>query len=141
MKLLRRVLLFFLIISPSLRAEMETQIMKQPIVVVETNLGAVEITLMPDVAPKTCENFLGLVGKKYYDGIIFHRIIKNFMIQGGDPTGTGAGGNPSGGKALPMNASQQLNLTNQVYSPWQIEAPIPMGANSLSRQPLPLGLT
>ena len=100
MKLLRRVLLFFLIISPSLRAEMETQIMKQPIVVVETNLGAVEITLMPDVAPKTCENFLGLVGKKYYDGIIFHRIIKNFMIQGGDPTGTGAGGESIWGKSF-----------------------------------------
>jgi peptidylprolyl isomerase len=44
------------------------------------------------VAPKACENFEGLVKKGYYDGITFHRIIKNFMIQGGDPTGTGRGG-------------------------------------------------
>jgi peptidylprolyl isomerase len=50
------------------------------------------VTLFPDVAPKTVENFLGLTDKKKYDGLIFHRIIKNFMIQGGDPTGTGRGG-------------------------------------------------
>ena len=64
----------------------------QPVVVFETTVGNIELTLKPDVAPKTCENFIGLVQKHYYDGIIFHRIIKSFMIQGGDPTGTGAGG-------------------------------------------------
>jgi peptidylprolyl isomerase len=64
----------------------------QSVVVFETNLGNIELTLKPDIAPKTCENFVGLVQKHYYDGIIFHRIIKNFMIQGGDPTGTGSGG-------------------------------------------------
>lgn len=62
------------------------------IVVLETNQGPIEVKLMPDVAPKTCENFTSLIEKKYYDGIIFHRVIKNFMIQGGDPTGTGRGG-------------------------------------------------
>ena len=62
------------------------------IVVLETNQGLIEIKLMPDVAPKACENFIGLIQKGYYDGIIFHRVIKNFMIQGGDPTGTGTGG-------------------------------------------------
>ncbi|MBU1999236.1 MAG: peptidylprolyl isomerase [Candidatus Omnitrophota bacterium] len=61
-------------------------------VVLETNQGIIEIELMPDVAPKTCENFRGLIEKGYYDGIIFHRVIKKFMIQGGDPTGTGRGG-------------------------------------------------
>lgn len=61
-------------------------------VVLETNQGLIEIKLMPDVAPKACENFIGLIQKGYYDGIIFHRVIKNFMIQGGDPTGTGTGG-------------------------------------------------
>ena len=64
----------------------------EPIIVLETNQGNIEIKLWPTVAPKTCENFLGLLGKKYYDGIIFHRVIKNFMLQGGDPTGTGRGG-------------------------------------------------
>ena len=78
----------------------ETSLMKHPVVVFETNLGNFEITLKPDIAPKTCENFLGLVAKGYYNGIIFHRVIKNFMIQGGDPTGTGAGGESIWGKAF-----------------------------------------
>jgi peptidylprolyl isomerase len=64
----------------------------QSIVVFETNQGNVEIKLYPEVAPKTCENFIGLVNKGYYNGLIFHRVIKGFMIQGGDPTGTGRGG-------------------------------------------------
>jgi len=76
----------------------ENQVVKNSVVVIETNLGNVEVTLMPQVAPKACENFLGLVEKKYYDGVVFHRIIKNFMIQGGDPTGTGAGGSSFWGK-------------------------------------------
>lgn len=66
--------------------------MKRPVVVFETTKGNFEVTLFPDVAPKTVENFLGLASKKYYDGQIFHRVIKQFMIQGGDPTGTGRGG-------------------------------------------------
>ncbi len=57
-----------------------------------TNEGTIQLKLFPDVAPKACENFLELVKKGYYDGLIFHRVIKNFMIQGGDPTGTGTGG-------------------------------------------------
>ena len=67
-------------------------------VVLETNQGNIELKLMPDVAPKTCENFQGLVEKGYYNGLIFHRCIKGFMIQGGDPTGTGAGGESMWGK-------------------------------------------
>lgn len=63
-----------------------------PIVVLETNKGNIEVQLYPDVAPKACENFIGLVKKRYYNGIIFHRVIPGFMIQGGDPTGTGQGG-------------------------------------------------
>lgn len=66
--------------------------MKEESVVLETNQGTIEIKLMPDVAPKACENFIGLVKEGYYDGIIFHRVIKDFMIQGGDPSGTGRGG-------------------------------------------------
>ncbi|MEI8300148.1 MAG: peptidylprolyl isomerase [Chlamydiota bacterium] len=63
-----------------------------PIIVMETTEGTIEITLKPQIAPKACENFIKLAEKKYYDGIIFHRVIKQFMIQGGDPKGTGTGG-------------------------------------------------
>ena len=61
-------------------------------IVLETTQGVIVVELMPDVAPKACENFVGLVQKGYYNGSIFHRVIKDFMIQGGDPTGTGRGG-------------------------------------------------
>jgi len=61
-------------------------------VVFETNQGIIVFKLFPEIAPKTVENFVGLVKKGYYDGIIFHRVIKDFMVQGGDPTGTGRGG-------------------------------------------------
>ena len=57
-----------------------------------TSLGDLNIELHCDVVPKTCENFLALIEGRYYDDVIFHRLIKNFMIQGGDPTGTGKGG-------------------------------------------------
>ena len=57
-----------------------------------TNLGAIEIELFDEDAPKTVSNFKELSGKGFYDGVIFHRVIKDFMIQGGDPTGTGTGG-------------------------------------------------
>ena len=66
--------------------------MAKPVVVLETNQGNIELQLFSDVAPKTVENFVGLVNKEYYNGIIFHRVIAGFMIQGGDPTGTGMGG-------------------------------------------------
>ncbi|MDD4894534.1 MAG: peptidylprolyl isomerase [Candidatus Omnitrophica bacterium] len=74
--------------------------MDNNIVVLETTQGVIEIRLMPDVAPKACENFTKLVEKGYYNGLIFHRVIKNFMIQGGDPTGTGAGGQSVWGVAF-----------------------------------------
>ena len=84
--------------------------MKSTVVLLETNLGNVEITLMPDVAPKTCENFLGLINKHYYDGLIFHRIIKSFMIQGGDPTGTGSGGASLWGKEFSDECSPSVKF-------------------------------
>lgn len=64
----------------------------------ETTQGMIELEFKPDIAPKACENIMKLAEKGYYDGIVFHRIIKKFMIQGGDPTGTGAGGESIWGK-------------------------------------------
>ncbi len=58
----------------------------------KTNMGEFVAEMFEDKAPKTTENFISLVEKKFYDGIIFHRVIDGFMIQGGDPTGTGMGG-------------------------------------------------
>jgi cyclophilin family peptidyl-prolyl cis-trans isomerase len=60
--------------------------------VIKTNKGTIRIELLESDAPKTTENFRLLAEKGYYDGVIFHRVIKGFMIQGGDPTGTGRGG-------------------------------------------------
>ncbi|MDO8634282.1 MAG: peptidylprolyl isomerase [archaeon] len=72
--------------------------MGKKIIVIETSKGKIEARLFVDVAPKACENFVGLAEKGYYNGTIFHRVIKGFMIQGGDPTGTGTGGQSIWGK-------------------------------------------
>lgn len=82
----------------------------QPIMVMETTEGVIEITLKPSVAPKACENFMKLAEKKYYDGLIFHRIIKDFMIQGGDPKGTGTGGESIWGKPFEDEFSSSLKF-------------------------------
>lgn len=82
--MIRKILSILLLISSFVFAN--------DIVVLKTNQGDIELQLYPKVAPKACENFETLVKRGYYDGIIFHRVIKNFMIQGGDPTGTGRGG-------------------------------------------------
>ena len=60
--------------------------------VLHTNHGDITVELFDEEAPKTVENFKKLAGDKFYEGVIFHRVIKDFMIQGGDPTGTGRGG-------------------------------------------------
>ncbi len=58
----------------------------------QTNHGSIELELFDDEAPKTVQNFVKLARDGFYDGVIFHRVIQDFMIQGGDPTGTGSGG-------------------------------------------------
>lgn len=83
---------------------------KKPIVVLETNQGAITIALKPDVAPKAVENFLKLAQRDYYNNVIFHRVIKNFMIQGGDPTGTGRGGESVWGKPFEDEVSPTVKF-------------------------------
>lgn len=83
---------------------------KESTVIFETNQGIIGIKLFPEIAPKTCENFIGLVNKGYYDGIIFHRVIENFMIQGGDPTGTGRGGESIWGSPFEDEVSPDLKF-------------------------------
>ena len=58
------------------------------VAIMETSLGTIKIKLFVKETPKTCANFIALANKSYYEGIIFHRVIRDFMIQGGDPTGT-----------------------------------------------------
>ena len=70
------------------------------IAVMETSMGTIELELFAKEAPKTVKNFVGLAQKGYYKGTIFHRVIDNFMIQGGDPTGTGTGGESIYGKTF-----------------------------------------
>jgi peptidyl-prolyl cis-trans isomerase B (cyclophilin B) len=70
----------------SLAAEEKSMANVNPVVVMETSEGAIKIELWPDKAPKTVENFLSYVDEKFYDGTIFHRVIENFMIQGGGMT-------------------------------------------------------
>lgn len=66
---------------------------KNPVVTIEMENGdTIKLELYPEVAPNTVNNFVTLVNKGYYDGLIFHRVINGFMIQGGDPNGTGTGG-------------------------------------------------
>jgi len=80
--------------------DMKSDNAKKEIMVIETSMGTIEVELFRSDAPKTVENFVQLAAKKYYDGIIFHRVIDNFMIQGGDPTGTGTGGESIYGKGF-----------------------------------------
>ena len=72
--------------------EMQIDTNKTYMVEIETNKGVIELELYPKHAPKTVNNFVFLAREEFYDGISFHRVISNFMIQGGDPTGTGGGG-------------------------------------------------
>ena len=79
--------------------------------VLQTNMGAIRFELLETDAPKTTENFITLAERGYYDGIIFHRVIKGFMIQGGDPTGTGRGGESAWGGRF----NDEIKSSSPVY--------------------------
>ena len=80
------------------------------VVTVETSQGTFELGLYPALAPKACENFMRLAEKKYYDGILFHRVIRDFMIQGGDPTASGRGGQSIWGKPFEDEVKQEVSF-------------------------------
>ena len=79
--------------------------------VIKTNLGTIKFELLEEEAPKTTENFRTLAERGYYDGVIFHRIIKGFMIQGGDPLGMGVGGESAWGGTF----KDEINSQSEVY--------------------------
>ena len=87
---MKKIFLFIFSLSVLLQAN--------PIATIKTNKGDIKVELRADLAPKAVENFVKHSKDGYYDGTIFHRVIKNFMIQGGDPTGTGRGGQSIWGK-------------------------------------------
>lgn len=78
---------------------------------IETNKGTIRFELLEADAPQTTENFRLLAEQGFYDGVIFHRVIKGFMIQGGDPTGTGRGGQSAWGGRF----ADEINRTSPVY--------------------------
>ncbi|MFH1046517.1 MAG: peptidylprolyl isomerase [Candidatus Omnitrophota bacterium] len=89
-------------------AEKKARLKQKSLLTMETAAGTIELKLFPDIAPLACENFIGLVEKGYYNGLTFHRVVKDFMIQGGDPQGTGAGGDSLWGRAFADEFSDTL---------------------------------
>ncbi|MGT2736926.1 Cof-type HAD-IIB family hydrolase [Streptococcus orisratti] len=88
--------------------QVDTSLVEGPVATIKTNHGDMKIKLFPDHASKTVANFVALAKDGYYDGIIFHRIIQDFMIQGGDPTGTGMGGQSIYGDSFEDEFSEEL---------------------------------
>ena len=88
--------------------QVDIETVEGPLATIKTNHGDLRIKLFPEHAPKTVANFVALSKDGYYDGVIFHRIIKDFMIQGGDPTGTGMGGEAIYGESFEDEFSEEL---------------------------------
>jgi cyclophilin family peptidyl-prolyl cis-trans isomerase len=99
---------------------------KKPVVIIETSEGIIEVELFPDVAPNHVANFLELAGKGFYNGVIFHRVMDGFMIQGGDPTGTGMG---DSGKRINAEFNDSLHHAGTLAM-----ARSPQGPNTASCQ-------
>ena len=104
--------------------------MSNPIVTFETNQGTIKAELFPDVAPNTVNNFISLVKHGFYDGLIFHRVIPGFMIQGGDPQGTGMGcpGYSIKGEFIMNNFNNELLHKRGVLSMARSQSPNSAGS-------------
>lgn len=90
--------------------------MPNPQIKLSTNFGDISLELYPEHAPKAVENFIGLAKSWYYDGVIFHRVIRDFMIQSGDPTGTGRGGKSLWHRAFEDEFAPELTHIRGVIS-------------------------
>lgn len=88
--------------------QFQTPAQDAPVAVMHTNQGDISLVLFPEKAPKACENFLTHAKDGYYNGVIFHRVIEGFMIQGGDPEGTGRGGQSIWGRVFENEVSGDL---------------------------------
>lgn len=110
------------------KSEPDAVPMKPATAVFETSMGDFEVKLATDLAPKTCENFINLAKKGFYSGVTFHRVIDNFMIQGGDPTGTGTGGP---GYTIKDESAVNLHTKVQVFYRWPTPVRIQAAASSL----------
>lgn len=88
--------------------QLESPDVGEEIAIMHTNMGDITLRFFPEAAPKAVENFISLAEEGYYDGITFHRVINDFMIQGGDPTGTGAGGESVNGEDFEDEFSDKL---------------------------------
>ncbi len=108
---MKKIVVFLcLLLSFSLFVSAKGDCVEDQVVVLKTNQGDIEIKLLSEVAPKTCENFVTHSKNGYYNGIIFHRVIKQFMIQGGDPTGTGRGGESIWGDSFEDEVSADVKF-------------------------------
>ena len=103
---------------------------------IKTTLGDMTIELFSDDVPRTVENFTTLAKKGFYDGLIFHRVIPNFMIQTGDPTGTGRGGP---GYQFKDEFTPSSGMTNPAFFPWPMQGRTQTAASFLSRKFRPPG--
>ena len=101
------------------------------VAIMHTNMGDISIRLFPDHAPKAVENFTTHAKNGYYDGIVFHRVIKDFMIQGGDPTATGCGGESIWVTTLRMSSPPSSTIS-AVPCLWLTRAPAPTAVSSSS---------
>src|SRR5918993_6052029 len=90
--------------------------MENRIANIKTSLGTIRFELLEEDAPKTTDNFIKLAERGYYDGVIFHRVISGFMIQGGDPTGTGRGGEAASGGRFPDEINRSSDLYKGAYT-------------------------
>lgn len=91
-----------------------------PVAIIDTDAGTIKVELFKKDAPVTVDNFVQLAKRGYYNGIIFHRVIKGFMIQGGDPTGNGTGGQTATGQPLPNEINPNSPLYQGGYKRGQI---------------------